>query len=62
MKFGVLGTGQVAQELATKLASLGNEVCMGSRSQESQEAKTWLQPVGKKAKSARSPKPPGSGR
>jgi len=50
MKYGVLGTGQVGQELATKLASLGNEVCMGSRSQESQEAKTWLERVGKKGK------------
>jgi 8-hydroxy-5-deazaflavin:NADPH oxidoreductase len=50
VKYGVLGTGQVGQELATKLAALGNEVCMGSRSQESKEAKAWLERVGKKGR------------
>ena len=50
MKYAVLGTGQVGQELATKLTALGNEVCMGSRSQEGKEAKAWLERVGKKNK------------
>ena len=31
MKYGVLGTGDVAQTIATKLIELGHEVKMGSR-------------------------------
>ena len=31
MRFGVLGTGMVGQALATRLAGLGHEVMMGSR-------------------------------
>ena len=31
MKYGVLGTGGVAQVIATKLIQLGHEVKMGSR-------------------------------
>jgi len=50
MKYGVLGTGQVGQELSNKLVALGNEVCMGSRSQDSKEAKTWLERAGEKGK------------
>ena len=32
MKYGVLGTGNVARTIASKLIELGHEVVMGSRS------------------------------
>ena len=33
MKYGVLGTGDVARTIASKLIELGHEVMMGSRSE-----------------------------
>jgi len=50
MRYGVLGTGMVGQEIATKLAALGNEVCMGSRGQDNKQAKAWVERMGKNGK------------
>ena|SRR5579862_2682649 len=50
MKYGVLGTGMVGQALATKLAELGHEVCMGARTSDHKDAKAWLQRVKGKGK------------
>lgn len=41
MKIAVLGTGEVGHTLATKLASLGHEVTMGSRTADNPAAKEW---------------------
>ncbi len=41
MRIGVLGTGTVGITLATKLAQLGNEVKMGSRSADNKTAGDW---------------------
>lgn len=41
MKVGVLGTGVVGRTLATKLAELGHEVTMGSRSADNEDAAAW---------------------
>ncbi|MFI7700182.1 NADPH-dependent F420 reductase [Nonomuraea sp. NPDC049480] len=41
MKIAVLGTGEVGRRLATKLASLGHEVTMGSRTADNAEAGRW---------------------
>lgn len=41
MKIAVLGTGEVGRRLATKLASLGHEVTIGSRTADNAEAKQW---------------------
>jgi NADPH-dependent F420 reductase len=41
MRIGVLGTGTVGITLATKLAQLGNEVKMGSRSPDNKTASDW---------------------
>ena len=41
MKYGVLGTGNVAQEIATKLIQLGHEVKMGSRNANNENAVNW---------------------
>ncbi|KUO20337.1 NADPH-dependent F420 reductase [Streptomyces dysideae] len=41
MKIAVLGTGEVGQRLATKLATLGHEVTMGSRTADNAEARQW---------------------
>ncbi|CCK24770.1 hypothetical protein BN159_0391 [Streptomyces davaonensis JCM 4913] len=41
MKIAVLGTGEVGQRLATKLASLGHEVTIGSRTADNADAKQW---------------------
>jgi|SRR5262245_1058262 len=38
MRYGVLGTGMVRQTLATRLAELGHEVMMGSRTVDNKEA------------------------
>src|SRR6266478_1638196 len=45
MKYGVFGTGQVGDALATKLAELGYEVMMGGRSADHKNAKAWLAKV-----------------
>jgi predicted dinucleotide-binding enzyme len=41
MKIGVLGTGMVGKAIGTRLAGLGHEVCMGSRSADNPEAAGW---------------------
>ena len=49
MRFGVLGTGTVGQTLATKLASLGHEVTMGSREAGNDKAVAWAKQAGDSA-------------
>jgi 8-hydroxy-5-deazaflavin:NADPH oxidoreductase len=49
MKIGVLGTGMVGQAIATKLASLGHEIRMGSRKAGNEDAVAWVTEVGKGA-------------
>jgi len=49
MKYGVLGTGNVAQEIATKLIQLGHEVKMGSRTANNENAVNWAKKNGNKA-------------
>jgi len=46
MRYGVLGTGMVGQALATRLAELGHEVMMGSRTADNKEAEAWRQRTG----------------
>jgi hypothetical protein len=41
MKVGVLGTGIAGRTLATRLAELGHEVTMGSRSADNEDAAAW---------------------
>ncbi|SEK21767.1 NADPH-dependent F420 reductase [Streptacidiphilus jiangxiensis] len=41
MKIAVLGTGEVGHTIATRLAGLGHEVTMGSRSADNPAAKEW---------------------
>ena len=41
MRLAVLGSGMVGQAIATKLASLGHEVMMGSRQAGSERAAAW---------------------
>lgn len=41
MKYGVLGTGDVAQTIASKLVELGHEVMMGSRTANNEKAVAW---------------------
>jgi len=41
MKIAVLGTGEVGRRLATKLASLGHDVTIGSRTADNAEARQW---------------------
>jgi predicted dinucleotide-binding enzyme len=42
MRIGILGTGVVGKTLATKLAKLGHEVRMGSRSAGGEKARAWV--------------------
>ena len=49
MKFGVLGSGMVGSAIATKLASLGHEVKMGSRDSANEKAKAWAASAGRGA-------------
>ena len=49
MKFGVLGSGIVGSTIATKLASLGHEVKMGSRDAANEKAKAWAASAGRGA-------------
>lgn len=49
MKIAVLGTGAVGQMLAQKLASLGHEVCIGTRNVEASLAKEHDNPSGGKS-------------
>jgi len=49
MEIGVLGTGMVGQAIATKLASLGHEIRMGSRKAGNENAVAWVTEAGKGA-------------
>ena len=49
MKYGILGTGNVAQEIGTKLIQLGHEVKMGSRDAKNEKALNWAKKNGSKA-------------
>lgn len=42
MKYGVLGTGDVARGIADKLIKLGHEVMLGSRSADNPQATEWV--------------------
>lgn len=50
MKYGVLGTGVVAETIATKLIELGHEVMMGSRTATNEKAVQWAEKHGERAK------------
>mgnify|MGYP005771916671 CR=1 FL=1 len=50
MKYGVLGTGDVAQVIAGKLIELGHEVMMGSRTEANEKAVQWTEDHGERAK------------
>jgi 8-hydroxy-5-deazaflavin:NADPH oxidoreductase len=49
VKVAVLGTGRVGKTLASKLAELGHEVAMGSRSPDNEEAAAWASGAGERA-------------
>ena len=46
MKIGVLGTGVVGRTLGTRLATLGNEVMLGSRTAGNETAAEWARSTG----------------
>jgi predicted dinucleotide-binding enzyme len=46
MRIGVLGTGMVGKTIATKLADLGHEVKMGSRTAANESAAEWVASAG----------------
>ena len=48
MRIGILGTGVVGKTLATKLAKLGHDVRMGSRSAGGEKARAWVKEAGGK--------------
>lgn len=49
MRFGVLGTGMVGKAIAGKLASLGHDVTMGSRTADNEVAAAWAEGAGERA-------------
>ena len=49
MKYGVLGTGDVARTIANKLIKSGHEVMMGSRSENNPAAVLWAEQNGERA-------------
>ena len=49
MRIGILGTGVVGKTLGTKLAKLGHDVRMGSRSAGGEKARGWVKEVGSKS-------------
>ena len=49
MKYGILGTGDVARTIANKLIELGHEVMMGSRSESNPSAVLWAEQNGERA-------------
>jgi predicted dinucleotide-binding enzyme len=49
MKIGILGTGIVGRTLGTKLAQLGHDVRMGSRSAGNEKSKAWVKEAGGKS-------------
>jgi len=46
MKIGVLGTGMVGRSIATKVADLGHDVMMGSRTADNEAAAQWAAAAG----------------
>lgn len=50
MRIGVLGTGMVGSAMATRLAGLGHDVCMGSRLASNQKAMVWAAATGGRAR------------
>ncbi|MER8185873.1 NAD(P)-binding domain-containing protein [Kitasatospora sp. NPDC094015] len=46
MRYGIIGTGTVGRTLATKLASLGHEVTLGSRTSDNTAANEWAERSG----------------
>lgn len=49
MKIAVMGTGMVGQAIGTKLAALGHEVMMGSRTADNVNAAQWVERAGSTA-------------
>lgn len=49
MRIGILGTGVVGKTLATKLAKLGHDVRMGSRTAGGEKARGWVKEAGGKS-------------
>jgi predicted dinucleotide-binding enzyme len=49
LKIAIFGTGNVGETLGTKLAELGHEVAMGSRTADNVKAAAWVKKVGGKA-------------
>jgi len=49
MRIGILGTGDVGRKLGSKLASLGHEVKMGSRTAQNPNSYEWVRMTGSKA-------------
>lgn len=49
MRYGILGTGDVAHAIATKLIELGHEVMMGARSATNEKAVSWAKNNGERA-------------
>jgi len=49
MRIGVLGTGMVGRTIATRLAGLGHQVSMGSRTHDNAAAVAWAQETGGEA-------------
>lgn len=49
MRYGILGTGDVAHAIATKLIGLGHEVMMGARSVTNEKALSWAKSNGERA-------------
>src|SRR5262245_8058712 len=50
MKVAVLGTGMVGNAIGTKLVNVGQEVCVGSRTANSEAGQEWLRSAGGKGK------------
>ena len=49
MKYGVLGTGDVARTIGDKLIELGHSVMLGSRTADNPQAAEWAKHHGKQA-------------
>jgi predicted dinucleotide-binding enzyme len=50
MKIGVLGTGMVGNAIASKLAALGHDVMMGSRTVDNVKARAWASKTGSRSR------------
>jgi len=49
MKLAILGTGMVGETIATKLVSLGHDVCLGTRAKPHDKAAQWVSAQGQRA-------------